>query len=168
MAIIMAVAVAVAVGRGGTWRAHEGSVVSFRYALLTAPACAVGCAQHAFVVNPDGSHVSVKEAVNDDEWLLGEFVQAVQTRGAAVIKARKLSSAMSAAKAIGDHMRIWWHGTPEGEFTSMGVMSDGSYGIKEGVMYSHPVTIKVSGESRCLSVVVRRGGDGLLLLLLLF
>lgn len=59
-----------------------------------------------------------------------------------MIKARKLSSAMSAAKAIGDHMYLWWHGTPEGEYTSMGVMSDGSYGIKEGVVYSHPVIVK--------------------------
>lgn len=97
---------------------------------------------HAYVVNPDGSRVSVATAVNDDAWLKGEFVKEVQGRGAAVIKARKLSSALSAAKAIGDHMRVWWKGTAEGEITSMGVMSDGSYGIRPGVIYSQPVTIK--------------------------
>ena len=98
--------------------------------------------QHAYVVHEDGSRVSVREAVSDDAWLKGEFVRTVQTRGAAVIHARKLSSAMSAAKAIGDHMRLWWKGTLEGEYTSMGVLSDGSYGLPRGVMYSHPVTIK--------------------------
>lgn len=54
---------------------------------------------------------SVYEAVKDDNWLHNEFIKTVQQRGAAVIKARKLSSAMSAAKAIGDHMRDWWCGT---------------------------------------------------------
>ena len=72
------------------------------------------------------------------------MTQAVQTRGAAVIAARKLSSAMSAAKAIADHMHTWWFGTPEGEYTSMGVWTDGSkYGITSGIVYSLPVTIKV-------------------------
>lgn len=59
-----------------------------------------------------------------------------------MIKARGLSSALSAAKAIADHMRVWWSGTAEGEITSMGVMSDGSYGVRPGVIFSHPVTIK--------------------------
>lgn len=53
----------------------------------------------------------------------------------------KLSSALSAAKAICDHLRDWWVGTKEGEFTSMGVCSDGSYGIEKDLMYSFPVTI---------------------------
>lgn len=67
----------------------------------------------------------------------------MQQRGAAVIKARKLSSAMSAAKAICDHMRDIWTGTPEGTFISMGVYSTGnSYGIPEDLIYSFPVTIK--------------------------
>lgn len=62
------------------------------------------------------------------DYLHGKFVKCIQNRGQQVIRARKLSSAMSAAKAIGDHLGVWWRGTPEGEFTSMGVMSDGSYG----------------------------------------
>ncbi|KAG7228451.1 hypothetical protein INR49_007624 [Caranx melampygus] len=70
-------------------------------------------------------------------------LQTVQQRGAAVIKARKLSSAMSAAKAICDHMRDIWSGTPEGEFISMGVYSSGnSYGVPDDLIYSFPVQIK--------------------------
>lgn len=89
-----------------------------------------------------GDKTSVKAAVKDDAWLQGEFIKTVQQRGAAVIKLRKLSSAASAAKAIVDHMRDWALGTPEGEYVSMGVYSDGSYGIKEGLIYSFPVTCK--------------------------
>lgn len=100
---------------------------------------------HATVVQADGSVVPVYQAVNNDAYLQGEFIKTVQTRGAAVIKARKLSSAISAAKAICDHVRVWWFGTPEGEHTSMGIISDGSYGIKAGLCYSYPVTIK-NGE----------------------
>jgi malate dehydrogenase len=97
---------------------------------------------HGYVENADGSKVPIAEAVQDDAYLKAEFVKAVQTRGAAVIRARKLSSAMSAAKAIGDHMRNWWCGTPGNDMVSMGVLTDGSYyGIKEGVVYSLPVRI---------------------------
>ncbi|MEQ2214531.1 hypothetical protein XENOCAPTIV_011118 [Xenoophorus captivus] len=72
-------------------------------------------------------------------------VKTVQQRGAAVIKARKLSSAMSAAKAICDHMRDIWFGTPEGEFTSLGIYSTGnSYAVPEDLIYSFPVQIKVA------------------------
>jgi len=85
---------------------------------------------------------SVAEAVNDTAYLQGEFITTVQQRGAAIIKARKLSSAASAAKAIIDHMRDWIFGTPEGEYVSMAVRSDGSYSIEEGLIYSFPVTIK--------------------------
>ncbi|XP_010772825.1 malate dehydrogenase, cytoplasmic-like [Notothenia coriiceps] len=71
------------------------------------------------------------------------LLQTVQLRGAAVIKARKLSSAMSAAKAICDHMRDIWFGTKDGEFTSMGVYAGGnSYGIPEDLIYSFPIEIK--------------------------
>jgi malate dehydrogenase len=97
---------------------------------------------HAFVVNADGSKTPVAQAVNNDAYLHGEFIKTVQNRGAAVIKARKLSSAMSAAKAICDHVRQWWFGTAEGEHTSMGIISDGSYGVPAGLCYSFPVTIK--------------------------
>ena len=63
----------------------------------------------------------------------------VQKRGAAILAARKLSSAMSAAKAICDHIRNWWFGTNSDDWVSMGVVSDGSYGIEKGLVYSFPV-----------------------------
>lgn len=93
-------------------------------------------------VNLNGQDVSVREAIKDDNWIQNDFLKTVQTRGAAIIKARKLSSAMSAAKAICDHMRNWWFGTVEGEYVSMGVISDGSYGIEEGITYSYPLIIR--------------------------
>ncbi|KAM6128123.1 malate dehydrogenase, cytoplasmic [Pterocles gutturalis] len=94
-------------------------------------------------VNVKGKEVGVYEAIKDDSWLKGDFILTVQQRGAAVIKARKLSSAMSAAKAICDHVRDIWFGTPAGEFVSMGVISDGnSYGVPEDLIYSFPVVIK--------------------------
>ncbi|XP_075719259.1 malate dehydrogenase, cytoplasmic [Rhinoderma darwinii] len=95
------------------------------------------------VVKLQGKDVAVSEAVKDDSWLKGNFICTVQKRGAAVIAARKLSSAMSAAKAICDHVRDIWFGTPEGEYVSMGVISDGnSYGVPNELLYSFPVTIK--------------------------
>ncbi|RXM28925.1 Malate dehydrogenase, cytoplasmic [Acipenser ruthenus] len=107
---------------------------------------------HSSTQYPDVHHAKVKvqdkevgayEAVQDDNWLKGDFISTVQQRGAAVIKARKLSSAMSAAKAISDHMRDIWFGTPEGEFISMGVISDGnSYEVPRVLIYSFPVVIK--------------------------
>jgi malate dehydrogenase len=75
-------------------------------------------------------------------FLQNEFVGIVQKRGAAVIAARKMSSAMSAAKAASDHVRDWWHGTQPGNFVSMGVVSDGSYGIPKDIVFSFPVEIK--------------------------
>lgn len=87
----------------------------------------------------NGQNTAVVDSVKDDAWLKNDFITTVQKRGAAVIAARKLSSAMSAAKAICDHLRDWWHGVPEGQFVSMGVPSDGSYGIEEGLIYSFPV-----------------------------
>jgi len=79
--------------------------------------------------------------VKDEAWLRNEFIPIVQKRGAAVIAARKLSSAMSAAKAACDHMKSWFQGTPSGDWVSMGVFSDGSYNTPPGVMFSFPVTI---------------------------
>jgi len=93
-------------------------------------------------VETDSGKKSVAEAVNDTAYLQGDFISTVQQRGAAIIKARKLSSAASAAKAIIDHMRDWIFGTPAGEHVSMAVRSDGSYGIEEGLIYSFPVTTK--------------------------
>ncbi|XP_038074418.1 malate dehydrogenase, cytoplasmic-like [Patiria miniata] len=96
---------------------------------------------HASVLDNSGKKTPVYEAVKDDAWLKGDFITTIQKRGAAVIKARKLSSAMSAAKAVGDHMRDWWFGTKPDEWVSMGVISDGSYGVPEGLVYSFPVKI---------------------------
>eukprot|EP00882_Tetradesmus_deserticola_P004325 GHRQ01004569.1.p1 GENE.GHRQ01004569.1~~GHRQ01004569.1.p1 ORF type:complete len:343 (+),score=181.72 GHRQ01004569.1:150-1178(+) len=76
----------------------------------------------------------------DSEWLDKEFVDVVQQRGAAVIKARGLSSAMSAAASACDHVHDWLNGTAPGKWVSMGVYSDGSYGQPAGLIYSFPVT----------------------------
>ncbi|RZF48208.1 hypothetical protein LSTR_LSTR006175 [Laodelphax striatellus] len=93
-------------------------------------------------VQTDAGLVPVPKLVNNDSWLKNEFVPTVQNRGAAVIAARKMSSAMSAAKAAGDHMRALWQGTPPGKFVSLGVISDGSYGAPKDVMFSFPCTVK--------------------------
>ncbi|XP_050508355.1 malate dehydrogenase, cytoplasmic [Diabrotica virgifera virgifera] len=98
-------------------------------------------ASHAVVV-VDNKSVPAVEAVKDGEWLRNVFVSTVQKRGAAVIAARKMSSAMSAAKAAADHMRDWFLGTPDNKFVSMGVLSDGSYGAPKDVVFSFPVNIK--------------------------
>ncbi len=76
----------------------------------------------------------------DRDWYENEYIGKVAKRGAAIIDARGASSAASAASSALDHMRDWVRGTPEGDWTSMAVVSDGSYGIAEGVMYSFPVT----------------------------
>jgi malate dehydrogenase len=80
--------------------------------------------------------------INDQSWLEGSFIPTVQKRGATIIEARGLSSAASAANAAIDHMRSWVLGTPAGDWVSMGVPADGSYGIAEGVLYGYPVTCK--------------------------
>jgi malate dehydrogenase len=78
--------------------------------------------------------------INDQSWLEATFIPLVQKRGAAIIDARGLSSAASAANAAIDHIRDWLKGTPSGNWMTMGVPSDGSYGIGEGVIYGYPVT----------------------------
>ncbi|MFN5267944.1 MAG: malate dehydrogenase [Burkholderiales bacterium] len=87
---------------------------------------------------PIGSS-SVKQMINDDAWNRDIFLPTVGKRGAAIIEARGLSSAASAANAAIDHMRDWTHGTG-GEWTTMGIPSDGSYGIPQDVMFGFPVT----------------------------
>jgi malate dehydrogenase len=82
---------------------------------------------------------SVKAMINDEAWNRDTFLPTVGKRGAAIIDARGLSSAASAANAAIDHMRDWALGT-HGQWTTMGVPSDGSYGIPEGIMYGVPVT----------------------------
>lgn len=79
-------------------------------------------------------------AINDQTWLEDDFIPTVQKRGAAIIKARGLSSAASAANAAIDHIHDWELGTPEGDWVSMAIPSDGSYGVPEGIISSFPVT----------------------------
>jgi malate dehydrogenase len=81
--------------------------------------------------------------IDDRDWLEKSFIPTVQKRGAAIIEARGLSSAASAANAAIDHVRDWVHGTPDGDWVTMGIPSDGSYGIPEGVLYGYPVTCRV-------------------------
>jgi malate dehydrogenase len=101
---------------------------------------------HSSTQYPDVSHALVNgrpaRDLVDQQWLEQYFIPTVQQRGAAVIKARGSSSAASAASAAIDHVRLWMQGTAEGDWTSMAVPSDGSYGIQEGVVYSFPVTCR--------------------------
>jgi malate dehydrogenase len=100
---------------------------------------------HSPTQYPDIFHAKVKgqnaaEVVSDQEWLENDFLPTVQKRGAAVIEARGASSAASAANAAVDHVHDWVMGTPEGDWVSMGIPSDGSYGVDEGVIFGFPVT----------------------------
>ena len=105
---------------------------------------------HSSTQYPDLFHCEVdgKNAaatVNDQAWLENDFIPTVAKRGAAIIKARGLSSAASAANAAIDHMRSWALGTPEGDWVSMAVPSDGSYGVPEGLISSFPCVCR-NGE----------------------
>nr|AAG17698.1 cytosolic malate dehydrogenase precursor [Nucella lapillus] len=97
-----------------------------------------------FAIVEKGAEKVPITTVNNDpafaEYLKTDFIKSVQQRGASVIKARGLSSAMSAANASVDHMRDWWQGTKD-RWVSMGVFSNGEYGIPAGLMYSFPVTV---------------------------
>ena len=99
---------------------------------------------HSTTQYPDISHATVNGSAApglvEESWVREEFIPKVQKRGAAIIKARGASSAASAASAAIDHMRTWTMGTPEGDWVSMAVPSDGSYGVAEGVIYSMPCT----------------------------
>ncbi|HET7161074.1 MAG TPA: malate dehydrogenase [Rhodanobacteraceae bacterium] len=101
---------------------------------------------HSSTQYPDLHHATVKGkpalSLVGQAWYEKEFIPIVQQRGAAIIKARGASSAASAASAAIDHMRTWALGTAEGDWASMGISSDGSYGIKPGVIYGYPVTCK--------------------------
>ncbi|ERP92483.1 MAG: malate dehydrogenase [Alcanivoracaceae bacterium] len=101
---------------------------------------------HSSTQYPDLHHCEVdgKVAVDqvEQDWYEGTYIPEVQQRGAAIIKARGASSAASAANAAVDHMRSWALGTAEGDWVSMGIYSDGSYGIQEGLIYSYPCTCK--------------------------
>ncbi len=100
---------------------------------------------HSSTQYPDLSHAEVAGRkvlgeFKDHDWIASTFIPTVQKRGAAIIEARGLSSAASAANAAIAHVHDWLLGTPEGDWVSMGIPSDGSYGIPEGVMYGFPVT----------------------------
>ena len=101
---------------------------------------------HSATQYPDIHHATVAgdpaTALVDQAWLADDFIPTVQQRGAAIIKARGASSAASAASAAIDHMHDWALGSAEGDWVSMGVPADGSYGIAEGVIYSYPVICK--------------------------
>jgi malate dehydrogenase len=100
---------------------------------------------HSTTQYPDLVHAKVSgksawEAVDDEAWIAEEFIPRVQKRGAEVIETRGASSAASAANAAIDHVRDWVLGTPEGDWVSMSVPSDGSYGIPEGLVSGYPCT----------------------------
>jgi malate dehydrogenase len=100
---------------------------------------------HSATQYPDLFHAEVKgqnaaALVNDQAWLENDFIPTVQQRGAAIIEARGLSSAASAANAAIDHMRSWALGTAANDWVSMAIPSDGSYGVPEGLISSFPVT----------------------------
>ena len=100
---------------------------------------------HSTTQVPDISHAKISsrpaaEVIDDADWVAAEFIPAVQKRGAAVIEARGASSAASAANAAITHMRDWWLGTPTGDWVSMGVPSDGSYDVPEGIISGFPCT----------------------------
>ncbi|MFZ2313690.1 MAG: malate dehydrogenase [Methylobacter sp.] len=104
---------------------------------------------HSLTQYPDIHHAKVKgqDALSlvDDDWFVNKFIPTVQQRGAAIIEARGKSSAASAANAAIGHMKAWALGTEHGDWVSMAVFSDGSYGIEPGLVYSFPVTV-VDGE----------------------
>merc|ERR1711993_108050 len=98
---------------------------------------------HSSTQFPDAAHATINgkmaaDVIKEADWFKTTFLPTVQKRGAAVIAARKLSSAMSAAKAASDHMKDWFQGTDQ--WVSMGVASDGSYGTPKDVMFSFPCT----------------------------
>ncbi|MEU2022848.1 malate dehydrogenase [Streptomyces sp. NPDC016469] len=102
---------------------------------------------HSATQYPDIFHAEVAgknaaELVDDEAWLADSFIPTVAKRGAAIIEARGASSAASAANAAIDHVYTWVNGTAEGDWTSMGIPSDGSYGVPEGIISSFPVTTK--------------------------
>ncbi|MXS80376.1 malate dehydrogenase (NAD) [Nitrosomonas eutropha] len=102
---------------------------------------------HSSTQFPDLYHAEIGDTkvinlIKDPIWIENYFIPTVQKRGAVVIEARGLSSAASAANAIIDHLRNWFFGTEDGDWTTMGILSDGSYEIPEGVIYGFPVICK--------------------------
>lgn len=102
---------------------------------------------HSTTQYPDVNHGNIlgkkiREIIRDDAYLNTSFIEKVQKRGGEVLAARKSSSVFSAANATKDHLRDWFNGTGEGEWVSMGVISNGEYGVPKGLCYSYPVVTK--------------------------
>jgi malate dehydrogenase len=119
---------------------------------------------HSSTQYPDITHALVdgKPACSlvPRDWVEATFIPVVQQRGAAIIKARGASSAASAASAAIDHVRDWMRGTPDGDWVSMAVPSDGSYGIPAGVIYGFPVTSRHGDYEIVLGLPVDAIGRG--------
>ncbi|OLT48929.1 malate dehydrogenase [Saccharomonospora sp. CUA-673] len=98
--------------------------------------------QYPDIFNAEVAGKNAAESVGDQKWLEDEFIPRVAKRGAEIIEARGASSAASAANAAIDHVYDWVNGTAEGDWVSMGIPSDGSYGVPEGIISSFPVTTK--------------------------
>jgi malate dehydrogenase len=96
--------------------------------------------QYPDLFNAEIDGKSIAGLINDQAWIENDFIPTVQQRGKAIIDARGLSSAASAANAAIDHIRDWHLGTPEGDWASMAVPSDGSYAVPEGIIYGFPCT----------------------------
>lgn len=120
---------------------------------------------HSATQYPDINHCAVAgqsaTELVDEAWTLDEFIPTVQQRGAAIIKARGLSSAASAANAAIEHMRDWALGT-SGKTVSMGIHSDGSYGIEEGLIYSYPVVCENGAYSIVQGLEISETSQGLM------
>jgi len=102
---------------------------------------------HSSTQYPDVHHASIngqdaRKFLDDDNYLNSAFISRVQKRGTEILEIKGTTSVFSAANAVKDHMRDWYFGTPLGEWTSMGVVSDRSYNVAEGLVYSFPVTTK--------------------------
>ncbi len=102
---------------------------------------------HSATQYPDAFHAEISgkpaaAVIGDDSWIKETFIPTVQKRGAAIIEARGQSSAASAANAAINHVQTWHHGTPAGDWVSMGIPSTGAYGSPAGVIFSYPVTVK--------------------------
>lgn len=102
---------------------------------------------HSATQYPDAYHAEINGApaaavIDDDAWIKNTFIPDVQKRGAAIIEARGQSSAASAANAAINHVQSWYNGTPEGDWVSMAIPSQGAYGAPEGVVFGYPVTVK--------------------------
>lgn len=102
---------------------------------------------HSSTQYPDVNHgmiaeKPIKKVVEDENWLKTQFISKVQKRGAEIIEYRGSSSVFSAANAIKDHLSDWYHGTEPGTWVSMGIVSDGSYGVPKGIVFSYPVRCK--------------------------